>query len=184
MAHDHAPREGIAAMQATAAAATPVSTPPVTAATPQQPAQPEQPASAADKVRGAVADVIRGIGAGWEAQSTGSAVTVDKAAIYPIETVYTATDLLRKSTANIKYVNKATGLLHTVGMFGGLIYATNTSGMVRATGDNGNELLHQVADLVDGQDTAQGWNNGIVIPPTGAGPFGQVVQSLGGNPEA
>lgn len=107
-------------------------------------------------VQGFIGDAIRGGVAGYQAATNQSGVQVDKAAIHPFETVTTATGLIKSKTAGIKYVNKATGLLHTVGGFGMLILSSNLSATMRAPGNVAVDLGNRLADLIDGKTTAAG----------------------------
>lgn len=125
-------------------------------------------------VQGAIGSLIRSTGAGYQAAARQTAVEADKAAIHPFEAVTTATGLLKEKTANIKGVNRATGLLHTIGGFGMLILTANVSGTLRAPGDTAVDLTNRVADLIDGRDTAKGWSIGWGVrseqQPVGSAP--------------
>lgn len=138
-------------------------------------------------IQGFLGDVLRGAGAGYAAATNTASVQVDKAMIHPFESVSTATGLIKEKTAGIKYVSKATSLLHTVGGFALLIGTSNISGGMKAPGATGNDLLTRIADVIDGRDTAQGWSLGwgaVVDPETGEqsvaqSGIGAALQSLG-----
>lgn len=139
-------------------------------------------------VQGVVGDIIRGAGSGYEQATKMTGVQADKAAIYPFETVSTATGLLKAKTANIKFVNKGTGMLHTIGGFALLIMLSNASGILKSPGVTGNELAHKLADVIDGQQTAQGFTPGwFMTPPSDSSTVqappesgvGSVLSSLG-----
>ncbi|MCW2928302.1 MAG: hypothetical protein JWM86_2270 [Thermoleophilia bacterium] len=108
-------------------------------------------------VQGIIGDLIRSSTAGYQQATKLAAVQVDKGAIHPFETISTATGLLKEKTANIKGVNKATGLLHTIGGFALLIMTANASSTMRSPGDTAVDLGNRLADIIDGKDTAQGW---------------------------
>lgn len=134
--------------------ATPVATPTPTAA------KPDADVRAGSGVQGVIGDLIRGSVAGYQATTRQTAVQADKASIYPFETVSTATSLLKQKTANVKFVGKATGLLHTIGGFALLIAASNVSSSLKSPGDSAVDLGNRVADAIDGRRTAEGWNLG------------------------
>jgi hypothetical protein len=143
----------------------PVAATPVIAATPSTPtpaaeATPELDPRAGTGVQGIIADLIRSTAAGYKQASKLTGVQADKAAIIPFETVTTGTGLLKEKTANVKFVNKATGLLHTIGGFALLIMTSNASSTLRAPGETAVDIGNRVADLIDGRDTAQGWGIG------------------------
>ena len=143
-------------------AATPViiataTTPPAAAVTPAPAPTPEV---AGGGIQGIIGDLIRSSTAGYKQASKLTGVQADKAAIIPFETVTTATGLLKEKTANIKGVNKATGLLHTIGGFALLIMTSNMSSTLRAPGETAVDIGNRVADLIDGKDTAEGWGLG------------------------
>jgi hypothetical protein len=151
------------------------------------PAATSTPAPAADPragtgVQGVIGDLLRGAGSGYQQASKMSAVQADKAAIHPFEAVETATGLLKQKTANVKYVNKATGLLHTIGGFAMLIVTANASGVLRSPGQTGSELAHKVADMIDGRETSTGFTPGWFMTPPQDGeqaPEGAVGSALG-----
>ena len=156
--------------------------------TPATPAQPTTtPAPVADPragtgVQGVIGDFMRGAGDGYQQAGKMAGVQADKAAIHPFEAVATATGLLKQKTANVKYVNKATGLLHTIGGFAMLILTANASGILRSPGQTGNELAHKAADLIDGKQTSQGFTPGWFMTPPAEGetaPEGAVGSALG-----
>lgn len=131
-------------------------------------------------VQGVIGDVLRGAGAGYAQATKQTGVQADKAAIHPLETVSTATGLLKQKTAHIKGVNRATGILHTVGGFGMLILTANASGTLRMPGQTASELAHTVADLVDGKDTVSGFSGGWFMPPAaGREPVAPPASSVG-----
>lgn len=127
---------------------TPATTPPVAAP------------SALGRAQRAVADFVRAAGAGYNAVSKQSAVEVDKAAIHPFEAVSTVTGVIKDKTANIKGVNRATNILHTIGAFGMLVLTANVSGTVRAPGETASDIANHIADAIDGRKTANGWGIG------------------------
>lgn len=127
-------------------------------------------------VQGLIGDAIRASAAGYQAAARRSGVEADKAAIHPFEAVSTATGLLKDKTANIKGVGKATGLLHTIGGFGMLILTANVAGTLRSPGDTAVDLGNRVADMIDGKQSAQGWNSGW-FAPNGDGAGSAPVQS-------
>jgi hypothetical protein len=158
-------------------------TPPTTAPNAGAPAG--DPRAGGGGVQGLIGDVIRSSAAGYQAVARGTAVEADKAAIHPFEAVSTATGLLKDKTAKVKGVNKATGLLHTIGGFAMLILTSNVSGTLRAPGETAVDVANRVADMIDGRDTAQGWNlgwgvrttDGAVEPAAGQAPV--AVSGLG-----
>ncbi|MCW2925180.1 MAG: hypothetical protein JWM98_2584 [Thermoleophilia bacterium] len=111
-------------------------------------------------VQGFFGDLLRSGGAGYQAATHASGVEVDKASIYPFETIMTGTGLLKEKTSHIKGVSKATSLLNTIAGFGTLIVTSNVSGTTRAPGDTASDLANHVADMIDGKKTAQGWSLG------------------------
>jgi hypothetical protein len=143
----------------------PVASTPITTATPNPPTD----ANAGGGVQGVIGDFLRGAGDGYQQSAKLTAVQADKAAIHPFEAVATATGLLKNKTANIKYVNKATGLLHTIGGFAMLIMTSNASGVLRSPGVTANELAHKAADLIDGKDTSKGFTPGWFMTPPAEG---------------
>lgn len=131
-------------------------------------------------VQGVIGDVLRGAGAGYAQATKQAGVQADKAGIHPFETVSTATGLLKQKTANVTGLNRATGILHTVGGFAMLILTANASGTLRTPGQTASELAHAVADLVDGRDTATGFSGGWFTPPApGAEPVAPPASSVG-----
>lgn len=162
----------------------PVSSTPITPTTPQPAATPAPVADprAGTGVQGFIGDVLRGAGDGYQQAGRMTGVQADKAAIHPFEAVSTATGLLKQKTANIKGVNKATGLLHTIGGFAMLIVTANAAGILRSPGRTGNEFAHKVADMVDGRQTSQGFSPGWFMTPPAEGetaPEGAVGSALG-----
>lgn len=171
------------------------STPPalVPPATPGAPAPAAAAAPAADPragtgVQGVIGDILRGAGAGYEQATKMTSVQADKAAIHPFETVTSATGLLKDSTKDIKVVNKATGILHTIGGFAMLIMTANVGGVLRSPGVTGSEIAHKVADLVDGRNTSKGFTPGWFMTPPAEGdqaaplpegPVGSALTSMG-----
>lgn len=138
-------------------------------ATPSQPATPvATDPRAGTGIQGAIGNLIRGSVAGYAQATRTTAVQADKAAIHPFEAVTTATGLLKSSTANIKGVSKATSLVHTIGGFALLIMNANTSSMLRAPGETAVDIGNRVADMIDGKDTAKGWNLGWGVDTEGA----------------
>jgi len=133
-----------------------VAAPPTSASTPVPVADP----LGVGGIRGGIADFIRGSGAGYQAATREASIVADKAAIHPFETVATATALLKDVTKNIKYVNKATSLVNTIGGFALLIGVSNVTTGLRSPGDTASDLAHRVADLIDGKKTARGWSLG------------------------
>ncbi|MCW2960520.1 MAG: hypothetical protein JWM90_907 [Thermoleophilia bacterium] len=107
-----------------------------------------------------VAQTIRELGAGFRNGARLEGVQADKAAIHPFETVATLTSLLKNSTSNIKFVNKATSLVHTIGGFALLIAGAQASGALKAPGDTLGTMFGQLADVIDGTNQSQG-----AIPP-------------------
>ncbi len=153
----------------------PTSTP---APAPVDTAAPEADPRAGTGVQGVIADLIRGSVAGYKQATKLTGVQADKAAIIPFETVATGTALLKDKTANIKFVNKGTSLLHTIGGFALLILTANASSTLRSPGETAVDIGNRVADLIDGRDTAQGWGLGWGIrtePDEGE----QTVSTLG-----
>lgn len=141
-----------------AIAATPIVTAtPAAAAAPKQPTAPD---NAGTGVQGIIADVIRSTTAGYKQATKQAGVQADKAAIVPFETVATGTALLKEKTANIKGVNKATSVLHTIGGFALLILTANASSTLRSPGETAVDIGNRVADLIDGRTTAEGWSLG------------------------
>jgi hypothetical protein len=128
--------------------------------TPAAPAQPGDNVTGNGGVQGAVADLLRGAGAGYAKAAKMESIQSDKAAIVPFETIMTGTSLLKDKTAHIKGVGRATGLLNTIAGFGLLIVSANTSGTLSAPGATAQDLGNHVADMIDGKDTANGWNLG------------------------
>lgn len=150
---------------------TPTAVPPASAATPA-PAAPAAPAAdprAGTGVQGVIGDILRGAGSGYEQATKMTSVQADKAAIHPFETVSTATGLLKDKTRDIKGVNKATGILHTIGGFAMLIMTANASGVLRSPGVTGSEIAHKVADLIDGRNTSKGFTPGWFMTPPAEG---------------
>lgn len=148
----------------TSITATPAPTTPATPA----PAAASEP-RAGGGVQGVIGDVLRGAGSGYAQATKMAAVQADKAAIHPFETVSTATGLLKEKTANVKGVNKATGLLHTIGGFAMLIMTANASGILRSPGTTGSELAHKMADMIDGRETSKGFTPGWFMTPPAEG---------------
>lgn len=143
-------------------AATPTAVPTTPVVTPVAPIA-EQ---ASGKVQGVIADFLRGAGDGYQQATKLAGTQADKAAIHPFEAVSTVTGVIKDKTANIKYVNKATGILHTIGGFGMLLMTANASGVLRSPGITANELAHKAADLIDGRKTSQGFTPGWFTVPT------------------
>ena len=148
-------------------AATPVATPPVE--------------NAGGGIQGVIGDALRGAGAGYEQATRLTGVQADKAAIHPFETVSTATGILKEKTANIKFVNKGTGILHTIGGFAMLIMTANAAGILKSPGKTGNEIAHKVADMIDGKDTATGFTPGWFMTPSADGTPAPIVESSVGS---
>jgi hypothetical protein len=144
----------------------PVAAQPMTIATSTTPTPapatttPEVDPRAGGGIQGIIGDLIRSTTAGYKQASKMTGIQADKAAIIPFETVSTGTALLKEKTANIKGVNKATGLLHTIGGFALLIMSANMSSTLRAPGETAVDIGNRVADLIDGKDTAEGWGLG------------------------
>ncbi len=144
----------------------PVAAKPTTIATPATPAPapvattPETDPRAGSGVQGIIGDLIRSTTAGYKQATKMTGIQADKAAMIPFETVSTGTALLKDKTAHIKGVNKATGLLHTIGGFALLILTANTTSTLRAPGETAVDIGNRVADLIDGRDTAEGWGIG------------------------
>lgn len=148
----------------------PVATRPAT--TPIAPAAAAEPAGTAPAVaggglQGLIGDALRSGAAGYQAVARQSAVQADKAAIHPFEAVTTATGLLKEKTSGLKGVNRATGILHTVGGFAMLILTANVSAGLRSPGETAVDVANRVADAIDGRDTAQGWSLGWGIRTPG-----------------
>lgn len=144
----------------TVSTTTPVS--PAAGSTPA-PASPDKPTEqplAGGGVQGAIGDLIRSSAAGYQAATHQEQVAADKIAIHPFETVATATGLLKDKTKNVKYVNQATSLLHTIGGFAMLILTSNVTSTLGSQGSTAVDLANRVADAIDGKDTAQGWSLG------------------------
>lgn len=151
-------------------------------ATPPAPAASSAPTPdeslAGTGVQSIIADAIRGTVAGYKQSTRMSGVQADTAAMIPFETVVTSTGLLKNATANVPGVNKATGLLHTIGGFAMLILTSNVSGTIKAPGETAVDLGNRVADLIDGRDTAQGWGIGWGIRSEGDAPLSDVGVAL------
>ncbi len=130
-------------------------------------------------VQGVIGDALRAGAAGYSAVTRQQSVEADKIAIHPFETVATATGLLKNKTANVKYVNKATSLLHTIGGFAMLVLTSNVSSTLRSPGNTAVDLANRVADAIDGKDTAEGWSLGwgLRAPDNEEAPSGQGVQT-------
>lgn len=156
---------------------TTISTTPPAATATSAPAKPEADPRAGGGIQGLIGDVIRSSASGYQAAVRSSAVEADKAAIHPFEAVATTTGVIKDKTANIKGVNKATGLLHTIGGFAMLILTSNVSGTLRAPGDTAVDLANRVADLIDGKDTGKGWSIGWGVGAAGEQPAGEPVAS-------
>ena len=147
------------------------------ATTTPAPAKPEDKVNAGGGIQGIIGDALRAGSAGYAAATRQESVEADKVAIHPFETVATATGLLKNKTANVKYVNKATGLLHTIGGFAMLVLTSNVSSTLRSPGETAVDLASRVADAIDGKDTAQGWSLGWgVRAPEGEQASGQGTQ--------
>jgi hypothetical protein len=155
-------------MQPVAANPVTITSAPPAAAPTHQPAAADPRAGAG--VQGAIADLIRGSASGYQTATRIAGVQADKAAIHPFETVSTATGLLKQKTANIKGLNRATGMLHTIGGFGLLIMTANLSSGIKAPGNTAVDLGNRVADLIDGRSTAKGWSLGWGINVDPASP--------------
>lgn len=117
-----------------------------------------------------VAQTIRELGDGFRNGARLEGVQADKAAIHPFETVATLTSLLKSSTANVKYVNKATSMVHTIGGFALLIAGAQASGALKAPGSVLGTMFGQLADVIDGTNQSNG-----LIPPW----FSTVVDDAG-----
>ena len=130
--------------------------------------QPQADPRAGGGIQGVIGDVLRAGAAGYQQATKSTGIQADKAAIYPFETVSTATNLLKQKTANIKGVSTVTGLLHTIGGFALLIGAANVTGGLTAPGRTTVDLANRVADLIDGRDTARGWSLGwgVIAEPS------------------
>jgi hypothetical protein len=139
------------------------------AATPGAPAAPVADPRAGG-VQGLIGDAIRSSAAGYQTATRTSSVQAEKAAIHPFESVSTITGLLKDKTANIKGVGRATGLLHTIGGFALLIMSSNVTSSLKTPGDSAVDIANRVADLIDGRQTAEGWNLGWGVGRTGNQP--------------
>lgn len=164
----------------------PVAAPITSIPTTTTPAAAADPAPAPEQggggVQGIIADLIRSTAAGYKQATKMTGVQADKAAIIPFETVTTATGLLKEKTANIKGVNKATGLVHTIGGFALLILTANASSTLRAPGETAVDIGNRVADLLDGKKTAHGWGIGWGIrtdPDEGESSMSTIGSALG-----
>lgn len=168
-------------MQVSAARTSALSTASATSVAPMPVAvgQPTSPGA-----HGAVADFLRGLGAGHHAVTERASVVADQAMITPIESIYTATNLIKQSTSGIPGVRRATSLAHMAGSFGTLIVAMNASGMLRAPGVTSMSITHGLADMIDGRRTAEAVVPGVILSPGGVG---DVLRGLGADldtPEA
>lgn len=102
----------------------------------------------------AVAGGLRAAASGYTASAGQAGVTVDKAAIVPFEGVITLTSELKKATAKVPVLGKATNLLNTAASFGLLIAAATVSGSLKAQANTTSSLLGLAADAIDGGKTA------------------------------
>lgn len=107
-------------------------------------------------VHAAIGDALRGAGAGVGGVTRQEGIVVEKAAMVPFEAVVTVTSELKKATANVPVLGKATSLLHTITGFGMLIGAMTVSQLIRTPGDVAVSATHGAADLIDGKNTNPG----------------------------
>lgn len=166
----------------------PASSSPIVTTTPSAPSaaqKPEADPRAGGGVQGVVGDLLRSSVAGYKQATKLTAVQAEKAAMVPFEAVTTGTGLLKDKTANIKFVNKGTSLLHTVGGFALLIMSMNATSTLRSPGETAVDIGNRVADLIDGKDTAEGWGLGWGIrtdPEEGeasVSPIGDALSNAG-----
>lgn len=102
----------------------------------------------------AVAGGLRAAASGYTAAAAQAGVTVDKAAIIPFEGVITLTSALKKATAQVPVLSKATGILNTAASFGLLIAAAAVSGSLKSQANTTSSLLGLAASAIDGRQSA------------------------------
>ncbi len=108
-----------------------------------------------------IADGLRSIGIGIAKATDMNGLVIDKAYIYPVESVYTTGKLLANATAKVPQVSKALGGAFKAGGFVTAFHGMILSSMLRSPGQTVREFTHAIADAIDGQKTT---NPGIVLP--------------------
>lgn len=126
----------------------------------------QQPVSRAGGFATGIADVIRGVGAGYLQAGKSMAIAAEKGYIYPLEGAYTAANALASATSNVKYVGKATGYLKIGIALAGTMHSAQISGMLKAPGQTVDDAARSIADKIDGKSTFDGrWGLGLGISP-------------------
>lgn len=107
-------------------------------------------------VRSGIADGIRALGAGYADLGSQMSVTVDKASIYPIESVGAAGTVLRAATKPVPVLRKVGSMTATGSTFVAAFQGMVLSSMMTAPGSMVSDLANMLADKVDGKKSYDG----------------------------
>lgn len=114
-----------------------------------------------NKLSSVIADGLRSIGTGVARATDMNGLVVDKAYIYPVESVYTTGKLLKAATGKVPQASRVVGQVFNAGGFITAFHGMIMANMLRAPGQAVRELTHAAADAIDGQKTT---SPGMMLP--------------------
>src|SRR5438045_3801537 len=121
------------------------STAPATAAAAKAPAKKADDQPQVGAVRSTIADGLRAVGAGYNEATDWNAVTVDKATIYPIESIYGVGKAYSDTVGKIPVVGKTSAVFSVLG-FLGTFQGMIAGSLLRAPGELASDLTNKLAD--------------------------------------
>lgn len=117
-------------------------------------AAPKPDPSAVSGLRSGIANGLRSVGDGLQQAGEFTGVSADRGFMFPVEGAFTAGRVLSDATRAVKPLSNVLGKAGTIAGFIATFEGMFVGSMLRAPGATANDILHVVADQIDGKRTA------------------------------